>query len=225
MHLLARDDEFSLSHCGNTVQLRPSLRAAMRLERLHDGFGPLITMLDQFNTSTIRDMILIAVSDYSAAQRFLASINTKPVQTYRHAVTGPLSSLLAAFFPPEASDTTGTSTTPEKAVPWSEAYAQLYQIGTGWLGWTPAETWAATPTEITQALEGRVAHLIEGYEDSYGMELLSSMHWVMVNNAGAKEKKAVAIEGVLSWNAAKRKRLKPEHLDKAWERLTALGWS
>ena len=132
----------------------------MRLERLHDGFGPLITMLDQFDTATIRDMILIAASDYSAAQGFLASISSQPLQTYRHAVTGSLSSLLAAFFPPVATDTTSTSTTPEKPVPWSEAYAQLYQIGTGWLGWTPAETWSATPTEITQALEGRVAHLI-----------------------------------------------------------------
>ena len=160
MHPLARDDEFTLSHGGYTVRLRASLRAAMRLERLHDGFGPLITKLDQFDTTTIRDTIFIAASDYSAAQRFLASISTEPLQAYRHAVTGPLASLLAAFFPPEATDTTSTSTTPVKPVPWSEAYAQLYQIGTGWLGWTPAETWAATPTEITQALEGRVAHLI-----------------------------------------------------------------
>ena len=81
-----------------------------------------------------------------------------------------------------------------------------------------------TGAEISTRMD-RVANLIEGYEDPYGMELLSSLHWVMVNNAGAKEEKAVAIEGVLSWNAAKRKRLKPEHLDKAWERLTALGWS
>lgn len=160
MHPLARDDEFTLSHGGNTVRLRPSLRAAMRLERLLDGFGPLITMLDQFDTATIRNMILIAASDYSAAQRFLASISNQPLQTYRHAVTASLSSLLAAFFPSETTDTTSTNTTPEKPVPWSEAYAQLYQIGTGWLGWTPAETWTATPTEITQALEGRVAHLI-----------------------------------------------------------------
>lgn len=71
----------------------------------------------------------------------------------------------------------------------------------------------------------RVASLIEGYEDSYGLELLSSIHWVMANDARARTDKSVAIEGVLSWNAAKRKRLKPEHLDKAWERLTALGWS
>jgi len=78
--------------------------------------------------------------------------------------------------------------------------------------------------EISTRMD-RVANLIEGYEDPYGMELLSSMHWVIVNNAGAKEERAVAIEEVLSWNAAKRKRLKPEHLDKAWERLTALGWS
>jgi O-acetyl-ADP-ribose deacetylase (regulator of RNase III) len=80
-----------------------------------------------------------------------------------------------------------------------------------------------TGAEISTRMD-RVADLIEGYEDPYGMELLSSMHWVMVHNAGAREAKAVAIESVLSWNPAKRKRLKPEHLDKAWERLTALGW-
>jgi len=71
----------------------------------------------------------------------------------------------------------------------------------------------------------RVTELIEGYEDSYGLELLSSIHWVMGNEARAKDDKSIAIEGVLSWNATKRKRLKPEHLDKAWERLRALGWS
>lgn len=160
MHPLAAETEFTLSHGGNTVRLRASLRAAMRLERLHDGFGPLITKLDQFNTTTIRAMIEIAATDYTAAQRFLASISTQPLQPYRHAVTGSLASLLAALLPAPSKDTTRTSTTPEAAVPWSEAYAQLYQIGTGWLGWTPSETWAATPTEITQALEGRLAHLI-----------------------------------------------------------------
>ncbi len=71
----------------------------------------------------------------------------------------------------------------------------------------------------------RVADLIDGYEDAYGMELLSSMHWVMSHSAEAKKDKAAAIEGVLSWNTAKRERLKPDHLDKAWERLSALGWS
>ncbi len=47
----------------------------------------------------------------------------------------------------------------------------------------------------------------------------------MAGNPAAKSDKAAAIEGVLSWNPTKRKRLKPEHLAKAWARLTALGWS
>lgn len=71
----------------------------------------------------------------------------------------------------------------------------------------------------------RVKELIDGYEDAYGLELLSSVHWVMSHNERARTDKNIAIEGVLSWNEAKRKRLKPEHLLKAWERLTALGWS
>ncbi|MDB5659565.1 MAG: hypothetical protein JWS10_2180 [Cypionkella sp.] len=158
MNPLAAETEFTLSHGGNTVRLRASLRSALRLERLHDGFGPLITKLDQFDTATIGNMIKIAATDHSAAQRFLASISTEPLQVYKQAVTGTLSSLLAAFLPTPATDT--TSGKPKgKTLSWSEAYAQLYQIGTGWLGWTPAETWHATPTEITEALTGHIARL------------------------------------------------------------------
>lgn len=88
--------------------------------------------------------------------------------------------------------------------------------------------------EATSVLKGkstigermdRVAELIEGYEDSYGLELLSSVHWIIKNNPTAVSDKEAAIEGVLSWNPAKRKRLKPEHLGKAWERLRTLGWA
>ena len=63
------------------MRMRASLRSALRLERLHDGFGPLIIKLDQFGTATIRAMIIIATTDYSAAERFLASISTDPLHT------------------------------------------------------------------------------------------------------------------------------------------------
>jgi len=63
------------------MRMRASLRSALRLERLHDGFGPLITKLDQFGTATIRAMIIIATTDHSAAERFLASISTEPLHT------------------------------------------------------------------------------------------------------------------------------------------------
>lgn len=157
MNPLAAETEFTLSHGGNTVHLRASLRSALRLERLCGGFGPLITKLDQFDTATIRSMIITAATDYSAAQRFLASISTEPLQIYKQAVLGPLASLLGAFLPAPATDT--TSAAPKgKTLSWADAFADLYRIGTGCLGWTPAETWHATPTEITEALAGFVAY-------------------------------------------------------------------
>ena len=167
MNPLIAETEFDLVHGGNTVTVRASLRSALRLERLHNGFGPLITKLDQFDTATIRAMITLAATDKSASQRFLASISTEPLQTYRQVVTGPLSSLLGAFLPTPATDATPVK--PKgKTVSWAEAYAQLYQIGTGWLGWTPAETWDATPAEISEALAGYVARLeaIHGTADT-----------------------------------------------------------
>ncbi len=70
----------------------------------------------------------------------------------------------------------------------------------------------------------RVAALIEGYEDPYGMELLSSVHWVMHHEAGAGEDADKAVFAVRNWNDRKRRLLQPEHLKKAWERLREKSW-
>lgn len=76
----------------------------------------------------------------------------------------------------------------------------------------------------TKARMERVAELIEGYEDPYGMELLSSVHWVMQHQAGANENVDKAVLAVRNWNDRKRRLLKPEHLEKAWERLREKDW-
>ncbi len=70
----------------------------------------------------------------------------------------------------------------------------------------------------------RVAELIQGYEDPYGMELLSSVHWVMQHNLIARQNVDVAIDAVQKWNDRKRRVLKPEHLRKAWSRLKEQKW-
>lgn len=71
----------------------------------------------------------------------------------------------------------------------------------------------------------RVVELIDGYEDSYGLELLSTVHWVMRHNPEAREKPQAAIEAVRNWNLHKRRNLKPDHLLKAWQRLKEQGWN
>ena len=76
----------------------------------------------------------------------------------------------------------------------------------------------------TQARMERVAELIEGYEDPYGMELLSSVHWVMQHKPGAREDADKAVAGVRDWNDRKRRLLKPEHLQLAWKRLRDQNW-
>jgi hypothetical protein len=70
----------------------------------------------------------------------------------------------------------------------------------------------------------RVAALLDGYEDPYGMELLSSVHWVMCHVDGARDSEESAVAAVHSWNERKRRTLKTEHLILAWERLHRLGW-
>jgi O-acetyl-ADP-ribose deacetylase (regulator of RNase III) len=76
----------------------------------------------------------------------------------------------------------------------------------------------------TRIRMARVAQLIEGYEDPYGMELLSSVHWVMQHDAGARDGETKAVAGVMAWNDRKRRLLKSEHLKLAWRRLREQGW-
>ena len=69
----------------------------------------------------------------------------------------------------------------------------------------------------------RVFELIEGFESPYGMELLASVHWVAAQEGVPSEPGAV-VQAVHAWNDRKRKIMKPEHIQVAWNRLHDLGW-
>ena len=78
--------------------------------------------------------------------------------------------------------------------------------------------------ETIRARMNRVAKLIEGFEDPYGLELLSSVHWVIQKTPEAGEKSEVAVAAVHKWNARKQRSLKREHILAAWQRLKAQDW-
>ncbi len=73
----------------------------------------------------------------------------------------------------------------------------------------------------THAHFDRVGALIRGFETPYGMELLSTVHWV------AKEEGATrvdqAMEKVYAWNDRKRMFREP-HIRVAWRVLEEAGW-
>ncbi|NJK51906.1 MAG: Appr-1-p processing protein [Leptolyngbyaceae cyanobacterium SU_3_3] len=67
----------------------------------------------------------------------------------------------------------------------------------------------------------RVAELIKGFETTFGMELLSTVHWVATREEAATPEEAVT--KIYDWNTRKRM-FESRHIHLAWERLRETGW-
>lgn len=75
----------------------------------------------------------------------------------------------------------------------------------------------------------RVVALIEGFESTYGLELLATTHWAATRDEdGLRQRKPadlVAVEQVVqSWNERKGRLFTSPHIKVAYERLQSLGW-
>lgn len=70
----------------------------------------------------------------------------------------------------------------------------------------------------------RVADLIAGFETPYGMELLSTVHWVARRARPPAKSCDEAIAAVHAWSDRKREMFKPDHICVAWRRLQEEGW-
>jgi O-acetyl-ADP-ribose deacetylase (regulator of RNase III) len=67
----------------------------------------------------------------------------------------------------------------------------------------------------------RVVNLIEGFETPFGMELLTSVHWVATREDAIIVDDAIA--KTYAWNDRKRM-FQAEHIHIAWEVLQQKGW-
>ncbi len=70
----------------------------------------------------------------------------------------------------------------------------------------------------------RVLDLAEGFESMYGMELLSTVHWVASHDALAARSPERAVELVQRWSPRKRGLFTERHISIAWEALRDRGW-
>ena len=73
----------------------------------------------------------------------------------------------------------------------------------------------------TQARLDRTARTVEGFETPYGLELLSTVHWVITREA-VRGADSVAL-AVHQWNARKRQ-FTPDQIGLAMQRLGEHGW-
>ena len=68
----------------------------------------------------------------------------------------------------------------------------------------------------------RVADLVHGFESPFGLELLSTVHWVLEHEAGDAPDKVVA--RTYTWNERK-KRFSPRQIELAADVLAGKGWT
>lgn len=149
-------EEITLAHGGNTVRLRPTLRAAATLERSHDGLASLFQRVDEFHLGTVREIVLASATSRPEAEAFLQSFDGKPLFLMRAIMRNGVADLCKGFIP--ASDASAKQSSCP-AMTWPAFYRELYRSATGWLGWTSEASWNATPTEINEAFAGHLAML------------------------------------------------------------------
>ena len=71
----------------------------------------------------------------------------------------------------------------------------------------------------------RVLDLTQGFASPYGLELLSTVHWVATRiDPGAATDPALAASHVAEWNDRKARLFTPDHVDAAARHLVAKGW-
>jgi O-acetyl-ADP-ribose deacetylase (regulator of RNase III) len=76
----------------------------------------------------------------------------------------------------------------------------------------------------SQARMNRVSALIDGFETPYGMELLSTVHWVMKHEVQNTDDVQQVIAAVHQWNTRKKQTLKSDHIIAAFHRLNDYEW-
>lgn len=90
-----------------------------------------------------------------------------------------------------------------------------------------AEEWLQQADHSLARIE-RVAELVEGFETPYGMELLSTVHWV-AHRGGPKANAPAsnpeeAYAQICDWNRRKENLFIREHIGVAWGWLGEMGW-
>lgn len=133
------------------IELRPSLRYAMQLERRPGSFRQLLADISE-NSLTAAVTI---IEPHADGMLFLENRLFDELAQLQPALTAYV--LQCTGIDPDEPAATGKST--GKPQPFAEYLTGLYRIGTGWLGWTPEITLDATPAEIIEANKGRMEML------------------------------------------------------------------
>jgi hypothetical protein len=149
------DDTFTLTLGSKTFVLRSSLRAASTLNLRYDGFQALSRAIADGHFSACADLI-----SESCDSKSWIVYATNPGSAFVRDVLAARDQLLAFVLILAGARSKTDEPQTGKPISFEEYHTRLFRIGTGWLGWSPEVTWAATPAEILNAYEGRLDMLM-----------------------------------------------------------------
>lgn len=147
-------DIITVSIGGEAIELRPSLRFAIRLERRPGSFAGLLREIMDGSLTAACEII----RDHADIPMLETRILDNGLETFREPLVRYVLALTGMDDTPEPANDNGIRKQ-GKSQPFSEYLSGLYKIGTGWLGWTPQDTLDATPAEIMLAHDGRMSML------------------------------------------------------------------
>jgi hypothetical protein len=168
---LASEADIHIKLCSQVFTLRATLRAAYCLNKKY-GFGNLARAITEGSFTAYQDVITAGCSDVGALNALLKPFNAPgaDITPLGDAILANREELLAfiAVLAGVTDQDTDNEAPASKPISFEEYHAQLYRLGTGRLGWTPGQTWEATPSEIINANEGRLAFVSDVLKSIFG---------------------------------------------------------
>ncbi len=149
-------DEIAISLGLETIRLRPTLRAAFRLEKKYEGFQNLSHQIALCNAAAIADVIGEGCVNAAAVSLYLSHADESPFFEMFAEIRDGLLNYVLILAGAEDAPADDKASSP---VSFEEYFTKLFRIATGWLGWTPEQAWNATPAEIIEAHRGRTEML------------------------------------------------------------------
>lgn len=153
-------EEITIRIDGERIVLRPTLRAALRLERRHEGLAALVAKLQDGELQAMADVLREHSPAWSDAPAFIERLAVPHgvfagVDHLIPALVAHVYALAGVDLEAEPEDKPTASGVASRKT-FAEHLEGLFKIATGPLGWTPETAWNATPAEILAAWDGLV---------------------------------------------------------------------
>jgi hypothetical protein len=150
------DDVTVLTLGSRSFTLRASLRALASIARDYHDLQTLHADIARLNLGACLDLIQATTSDPEQFAMVVAITADHALLDTISQVRPQLLSFIEAF---SGSNDTRSNAEPVEPITLDELVTRLFQIGAGWLEWSPNEVWEATPAEIITAQQGLIQKL------------------------------------------------------------------